>query len=227
MVSGHRRLKKFIIILSLFVFVMLVALTCIGFFYGNSSEELWGPYITANHYMPKTIYKINNQIYVPIDIDEDTGKLADDLPDYYGCVMPSAKTVNFADVTGKGEVIGKIEADFLNLKEVCNTDVYQLRTSSGIRAEDDVLITASGTYIAKINPVYSKNMLNDWEAYAKELDILIDTKLREEFGDEYYLHRSTLDVSPYYKVDTTKKYLNWHLFQKRLSFFFSDLKNIK
>lgn len=58
--------KKVLIFISALAAALIVAVVCIGIFYGTSREALLGPYLYYD-IMPKTIYKINGQVYVPLN----------------------------------------------------------------------------------------------------------------------------------------------------------------
>lgn len=216
--------KKFLILVCSFVTVLLITIGCIGIFYGTSSEELLGPYLYYN-IMPKTIYKINGQVYVPLTVDSTSGKMVDDIPYYIGSVSAEVRGFDFHSITGRGNAIGKVDDDFLGTKYYdYNSEVYTVQTDSEIRDDTAILMMAPGTYLARLENLYSDHMKTDWESYARELDILFDTKVRQQFGDTYYLLDTNFKSSRYYYAVGNSESMNWHSFQKHLSFFYSDLK---
>ena len=83
-----------------------------------------------------------------------------------------------------------------------------------------------GIYLARIETLYSDHLRTDWEAYARELDILFDTKIRQVMGDAYYLLDTNFKNSRYYYAVGNSDSLSWHSFHKHLSFFCADLKQI-
>lgn len=170
--------KKFLIFVCSVVTVLLITIVCIGIFYGTSSEELLGPYLYYD-IMPKTIYKINGQVYVPLTVDSTSGKMVDDIPYYIGSVSAEVRGFDFRTVTGRGNAIGKVEDDFLGTKYYdYNSEVYTVQTAGEIRDDAALLMMAPGTYLARLETLYSDHMKTDWESYARELDILFDTKIR-------------------------------------------------
>lgn len=224
--AQHKKAKTIIIISALFVLIIMVSLTCIGFFYGNSSEKIWGP-VLPSEFLLKTIYKVNNQIYIPVVFDPDTGYIQEQIPYYYGEIAASAREIQMRDLAGPGESVGCVDADFLNRDDtVLHKPVYRVQSTDGSQVPAALLITDSGVYIAQMESFYSDHMKNDWTAYAEELDILFDTQLWEKYGETYHLHLTGIKTSPYYNVDETNQYFNAHLFRKRLSFFFADVKKI-
>lgn len=111
----------------------IVAVVCIGIFYGTSREALLGPYLYYD-IMPKTIYKINGQVYVPLTVDPESGKMADDIPYYIGSVSAEVKEFDFRTVIGPGKAAGKIEDDFghRNITITILTSIpYKLPLKSG------------------------------------------------------------------------------------------------
>ena len=218
--------KKVLIFISALAAALIVAVVCIGIFYGTSREALLGPYLYYD-IMPKTIYKINGQIYVPLTVDPESGKMADDIPYYIGSVSPEVKEFDFRSVIGQGKVAGKIEDDFLGTKYYdYNSDVYTVQASAEVRDDTELLIMVPGIYLARIETLYSDHLRTDWEAYARELDILFDTKIRQVMGDAYYLLDTNFKNSRYYYAVGNSDSLSWHSFHKHLSFFCADLKQI-
>lgn len=205
---------------------LLTAVICIGLFYGTSGEKLLGPYLYYD-IMPKTIYKINGQAYVPLTVDPESGKMADDIPYYIGTVSAEVQEFDFRTVIGPGSTAGKIEDDFLGTKYYDpNSDVYTVRASGAVPDGVQLLMKAPGIYLARIETPYSDHIRTDWEAYARELDLLFDTKTRQVMGDSYYLLNTNFKNSRYYYAVGEPDALNLHSFQKHLTFFWSDLKEL-
>lgn len=143
------RCKKVLIFVCTLVSLLLVAVVCIGIFYGTSTEELLGPYLYYD-IMPKTIYKINDQIYVPLTIDPDSGKMKKDITYYIGSVSETVKEMDFRTIIGKGTAAGKAEDDFLGTKYYdYHSDVYTIRTSYGSSEDQEILMMTPGTYVAE------------------------------------------------------------------------------
>lgn len=218
--------KKVLIFVCTLVSLLLVGVACIGIFYGNSTEELLGPYL-YHDIMPKTIYRINGQIYVPLTIDPESGKMAEDIPYYIGSVSEAVQEMDFRTIIGQGTAVGKVEDDFLGTEYYdYHSDVYTIRTASGSSEDQEILMMPPGIYVARLTAFYSEHMQNDWEAYARELDILFDTKTRQEMGDSYYLLNTNFKNSRYYYAVGDPNSVSWHSFHKHLSFFYTDLKEI-
>ena len=139
--------------------IILVSLTCIGFFYGNSRERLDCCTYHPDFYT-RDLYRVNDQVYVSMIRNPETGYLTDNVPSYYGKISDSVKNVKFSDQDQANVAAGKIDASFFSSRDQ-NDKVYRIRTQDGILQTDDVLRTTSGTYIAKIITPYSQNMLDD------------------------------------------------------------------
>ncbi len=164
--AQHKKAKIIIVISAVFLLVIMASLTCIGFFYGNSSERLMGPAFPSE-FLLKTIYKVNNQIYIPVVFDPDTGYIQEEIPYYYGDIVPSVKEIQKSDLAGLGESVGSIDADFLSRDNaVLHKPVYRLQSKDGSQMPETLLATNSGVYLAQMESFYSKNMKNDWTAYA-------------------------------------------------------------
>lgn len=215
----RRIIKKIVISISVVAAVLLIALTCIGFFWGGPGvgEQLW-PYFPR---MYNTIYMVNGRLYVEIVVNKETGHIGD-VPYFYGEVLSSVKNIDFTEVEGRDDTAaGRIEADFFDSTSDSDTEVYRIKIREGVREYDDVLVTASGKYMAELGRLYSDNMKNDWEAYADELDIIWSVMDRKpgEFGSPYKPNLQ-IDHSPYFNTNPSQ----WHLFKKRLAIFFRDVK---
>lgn len=214
------------IFISALAAALIVAVVCIGIFYGTSREALLGPYLYYD-IMPKTIYKINGQVYVPLTVDPESGKMADDIPYYIGSVSAEVKEFDFRTVIGPGKAAGKIEDDFLGTKYYdYNSDVYTVQASAEVRDDTELLINGAGNLSCPDRNAVFRSSPDGLGSVCKRTDILFDTKIRQVMGDAYYLLDTNFKNSRYYYAVGNSDSLSWHSFHKHLSFFCADLKQI-
>lgn len=231
----RHRYQKVLIIISSVVAGLMVAVFLLGTFYGKRDEFQLGPYpVFPPRYNlpPVTIYRIGNEIYVPVDIDESSNQVARNVPYYYGKLSDAAYEMVFDGKIERGSEAGVTDGDFLNdVKDhPKNIPAYTVRIGDMVYGGNDFRILANDDgdqLAARIDVYYSEKMRDDWYGFAAELDIIFNVKLRKIEPEVYGIAPIDLKESMYYtQSDWADRRSFWHEFKKHLAFFASDVKEL-
>ena len=161
--------RKIVIFFSLTAMALLLAIVLIGIFYGRQ-RVLYpvGVLGISDDYPAKTLYRVNQEIYVPVKIDPETKRIVRDIPYYYGTLSESAYNMVFESLPEKGsKLIGNITGDFLR-DEPGNPNVhsvYNVQVGSEELDTNDIyiILTPRGEeMIARLAEYYYDEIGNDW-----------------------------------------------------------------
>ena len=226
--------RKIVISLSVTAMALLLAIVLIGIFYGRQ-RVLYpvGVLGISDDYPAKTLYRVNQEIYVPVKIDPETKRIVRDIPYYYGTLSESAYNMVFESLPEKGsKLIGNITGDFLR-DEPGNPNVhsvYNVQVGSEELDTNDIyiILTPRGEeMIARIAEYYYDEIGNDWYALAERLDLLFSVELwQKEKNYRDKVPPTALADTMYYRQHYSDRFGSFfHEFQKHLLYFWSDVKN--
>ena len=229
----HRNRRTIFIIVTA-VTVLLIAVFLIGTFYGTKYNryDVFAFFPTEGDDLPPvSIYRIGNEIYVPVSIDESSKQVVDNIPYYYGKLSDNAYAVVFDGEIRRGRETGVTDAGFLKELDDDPTKIAVYTVHVGnTELEEDFRILAKNKgdlLVARINQYYSREIREDWYAFAAELDIIFDVQLWKSDPEKYYAYYTNLKKSPYYMPsDDGTEGQFWHQFRKHLAFFASDVKEL-